>query len=85
MYGTLGESTKVQKELRKPPRLKLPQEILKMDFKKGSSNTILIYCDNGWQLSLRIHSAKSLVEPSLKFDIQLVGVPANMGTRIESW
>ena len=31
--------------------------------------------DNGWQISFRIHSASSKVEPSLKFDIQLVGQP----------
>ena len=66
-------------------RLKMPTEILKMDFKKDSTNTIQIICDNGWTLSLRIHSASNWVEPSLKFDIQLVGVPNNLGSRIEAW
>ena len=85
IYGTLGLSTKVQKEMYKITRLKMPTEILKMDFKKDSTNTIQIICDNGWTLSLRIHNASEWVEPSLKFDIQLVGVPNNLGSRIEAW
>lgn len=85
IYGTLGLSTKVQKEMCKISRLKMPTEILKMDFKKNSSTTIQIVCDNGWALSLRIHNASKWVEPSLKFDIQLIGVPNNMGSVIEAW
>ena len=85
MYGTLGLSTKVQKTQYKIATLKMPTQILSMGFKKDSMNTILIHCDNGWALSLRIHNASEWVEPSLKFDIQLVGVPVNMGTRIEAW
>lgn len=85
MYGTLGLSTKVQKTQYKITTLKMPEQILSMAFKKDSLNTILIHCDNGWALSLRIHNASEWVEPSLKFDIQLVGVPVNMGTRIEAW
>lgn len=85
MYGTLGLSTKIQKTQYKISTLKMPTQILSMAFKKDSLNTILIHCDNGWALSLRIHNASEWVEPSLKFDIQLVGVPVNMGTRIEAW
>lgn len=85
MYGTLGLSTKIQKTQYKISQLKMPEQILSMAFKKDSLNTILIHCDNGWALSLRIHNASEWVEPSLKFDIQLVGVPVNMGTRIEAW
>lgn len=85
IYGTLGLSTRVQKEMYKITRLKMPTEILKMDFKKNSTTTIQIICDNGWNLSLRIHSADKTVESSLKFDIQLEGVPSNLGSRIEAW
>ena len=31
--------------------------------------------DEGWQFTFRIHNASTLVEPSLKFDIQIVGMP----------
>lgn len=85
MYGTLGLSTRTQRTQYKIAVLRMPSQILSMAFKKDSLNTILIHCDNGWSLSLRIHSASGLVEPSLKFDIQLVGVPVGMGTRIEAW
>lgn len=85
MYGSLGLSTKIQKTQYKISTLKMPTQILSMAFKKDSLNTILIHCDNGWALSLRIHNASEWVEPSLKFDIQLVGVPVNMGTRIDAW
>ena len=33
--------------------------------------------NNGWQLSFRIHNAKTDVEPSLKFDIQFIGMPCS--------
>ncbi len=31
--------------------------------------------DQGWQLSFRIHNASTMVEPSLKFDINIIGLP----------
>lgn len=85
IYGTLGLATKIKKEQYKIPRLKLPTKIHNAQIKDGSTTTVEINCDNGWELSLRIHNASEWVEPSLKFDIQLVGVPKNLGTRIEPW
>ncbi|RPD37239.1 HaeIII family restriction endonuclease, partial [Candidatus Liberibacter solanacearum] len=35
--------------------------------------------DGGWNISFRLHNASSKVEPSLKFDIQLVKTPINTG------
>ncbi|MBR2362235.1 MAG: HaeIII family restriction endonuclease [Spirochaetaceae bacterium] len=37
-----------------------------------------------WALSLSIHNASGWVEPSLKFDIQLIGVPNNLSSQIKS-
>jgi hypothetical protein len=34
--------------------------------------------DNGWQLSFRIHNASTKVEPSLKFDVQFIGMPTSV-------
>ena len=34
--------------------------------------------DKGWQVSFRIHNAKKEIEPSLKFDVQLIGSPNKM-------
>ena len=46
-----------------------------LEFKPGSTNTVEMFLDNGWQLSFRIHSASTKVEPSLKFDVQFIGMP----------
>lgn len=48
---------------------------LYMDFKPKSKTTVIMSFDNGWQFSFRIHNAKDTVEPSLKFDVQIVGMP----------
>ncbi|MBP3220450.1 MAG: HaeIII family restriction endonuclease [Neisseriaceae bacterium] len=56
----------------------LPTEILYLDFQKNKKNTLLLCLDEGWQFSLRIHNAKTAVEPSLKFDIQIKGMPADI-------
>ena len=34
-----------------------------------------MYLDGGWQFSFRIHNASTLVETSLKFDIQIIKMP----------
>lgn len=85
IYGTLGKSTKYRKVLSRVSLLKMPTKIISMGFKKDSETTVEIYLNEGWAMSLRIHSADTFVESSLKFDIQLIGVPTNMGTRIEAW
>lgn len=60
------------------PVVELPTRIVALEFKPGSENTAEMYLDNGWQLSFRIHSAKSTVEPSLKFDVQFIGMPTSV-------
>ncbi len=49
--------------------------IINYDFKKNSSTILELIMDNGWQISFRIHNASSKVEPSLKFDVQLILQP----------
>ncbi|MXX98681.1 MAG: HaeIII family restriction endonuclease, partial [Gammaproteobacteria bacterium] len=56
-------------------RLKLPSRIIEIEFKPRSKNTVLMVLDEGWQVSFRIHNARSMIEPSLKFDINLKGHP----------
>lgn len=62
------------------PTADLPTEIISLRFKPGSKSTAELYLNNGWALSFRIHNASTIVEPSLKFDIQFLGVPANIIT-----
>ncbi|MDO8571081.1 MAG: HaeIII family restriction endonuclease, partial [bacterium] len=47
-------------------------------FKKGSKTTIIVTLNNDWTLSFRIHNASSRVEPSLKFDVNLLNSPKNL-------
>jgi len=54
-------------------------------FKHGSRNKVLVAWDNGWTISLRIQNARTKVEPSLKFDVQLVGAPPLLYSHFESW
>ena len=37
--------------------------------------------DNGWQFSFRVHNAEKHVTPSLKFDIQIEGMPWEKATK----
>ena len=42
-------------------------------------------CDEGWTISMRIHNASSRIEPSLKFDVQLVSLPSSIYAQMEPW
>lgn len=75
MYGTLNQPSKEQKPSLEAPKMELPTTLLYMDFKPKSKTTVIMSFDNGWQFSFRIHNAKDVIEPSLKFDIQIVGMP----------
>lgn len=75
MYGTLNKPAKNNNPDQEVQILELPTRIVELDFKKNSSTTLELIMDNGWQISFRIHNASSKVEPSLKFDVQLIGQP----------
>lgn len=86
LHGTLGQpDSDGNKSDREIPTTNLPTRIVSIDMKPGSDNTVELYLDEGWQFSFRIHSAKTLVEPSLKFDIQLIGMPATLLTIEQKW
>ena len=77
MHGTLNKSGKVISAIT-VPKISLPTELVALKFKSNSKNTIEMYLNNGWQLSFRIHNASTKVEPSLKFDIQFIGMPPSV-------
>lgn len=81
MYGTLNLPSKTQIPSIKVPKINLPSNLLHIGFKPKSKTTILMCFDNGWQFSFRIHNAKDLAEPSLKFDIQIIGMPADVNIK----
>lgn len=83
--GTLNQSDGKKKALIDVPLMKLPTKFYEIEFKDGSRNTIVVVCDHGWNVSMRIHNASSKVEPSLKFDVQLIAMPSSILTQIEPW
>lgn len=85
IYGTLNRSSGTSRSLINVPQLTMPTRFYDINFKPSSRNTILVACDNGWTISMRIHNARSLVEPSLKFDVGLTGVPPTLHTQFEPW
>jgi hypothetical protein len=78
LRGTLNQASKKSKPKIIIPVVKLPTRIVNIDFKPKSNNTIELYLDEGWQFSFRIHNASTYVENSLKFDIQIVGMPTSI-------
>ncbi len=76
MYGTLNRPSRVKKPDKEISITDLPSNLLYVGFKPRSKTTVIMCFDNGWQFSFRIHNAKDLVEQSLKFDIQITGIPA---------
>lgn len=78
LNGTLSLPFKKEKSKIRIPKLKLPSRLIEIVYKKNSKTTLLVSLDEGWQISFRIHNASSRVEPSLKFDINLVSVPQSL-------
>ena len=85
LRGELNKHGKNHKATIVIPVSKLPDEIISIRLKPNSTNTVELYCNNGWSLSFRIHNASTVVEPSLKFDIQFIGVPSNIITINCQW
>lgn len=83
--GTLNSSSGDERSITKVPVLKMPTQFYHIDFKSGSDNTVEVVCDEGWQISMRIHNASSRVEPSLKFDVQLISFPSSVYAQVEPW
>jgi hypothetical protein len=60
------------------PLIVLPDELVRLEFKRDSKTTVELIMNNGWQISFRIHNASTKVEKSLKFDVQLIGMPTDL-------
>lgn len=76
--GTLNQQSQTSRPKISISKIKLPTRIIELAYKPGSKTTIELTMDNGWAISFRIHNASTIVEPSLKFDIQLIGQPADL-------
>lgn len=75
LHGTLNLPFEKVKPKAKIPKLKLPTRLIEIVYQENSTTTLLVSLNEGWQISFRIHNASSRIEPSLKFDINLVSSP----------
>ena len=85
LRGTLNRASNKEQPKIIVPVSSLPTRIVSLEFKPGSDNTVELYMDGGWQFSFRIHNASTYVETSLKFDIQIIGMPASIISINCSW
>lgn len=79
--GELNKTVARIKPRANTEKIKFPTRIIELEFKEGSNNTLMMVLDEGWQISFRIHNASSLLELSLKFDINLIGNPPILFTQ----
>lgn len=75
-------SFNIEDTLKWGSRLPLPTRIIEISQKPKSDTTLVMTFDRGWQISFRIHNASTMVEPSLKFDINIVGLPNTMSRHV---
>ncbi len=85
LYGTLNLSTENMDPTTIIPEIELPTRIIDFSYKTNSQTTLILTLDNGWSISFRIHNASTIVEPSLKFDIQLQSQPASLFYLNREW
>ena len=83
VHGTLNKPGKIKTSIIVVPSVKLPTELVAIRLR--SNTTVEMYLNNGWQLSFRIHNAKTEVEPSLKFDIRFISMPTTVLTIECKW
>jgi len=80
LHGTLNQPFNLIRPKGKINKLRLPTRLIEIVYAENSSNTLLVSLNEGWQISFRIHNASSRIEPSLKFDINLVSSPSSLFT-----
>lgn len=85
LRGKLNKQGKKRKKVIELPISALPTRIISLEYKPNSKNTLELYLNGGWQFNFRIHNASTKVETSLKFDIQIIGMPTTIITIDCKW
>lgn len=85
IHNTLNKSATKQKPKILVPVASLPKRIISIDFAPNRNNTAELFMDNGWTFTFRIHNADTFATPTLKFDIQIKGMPIEILTFNCTW
>jgi len=85
IYGTLNKKSTNKEPSIKYKKIKFPTKIIDLSLKENSKTTVVLTMDNGWAITFRIHNAEKKIIPSLKFDIQLLGQPAELYYKEVDW
>ncbi len=85
LRGTLNKAALNKKPVLLINKTDLPTRLVKAEFKPNSNNTVEIYLNNGWSFSFRLHNAEKEIKPTVKFDIELIGMPAGIITIDCDW
>ena len=80
LHGTLNLPFERINPKAKIQKLKLPNRLIEVVYENDSKTSLIVALNEGWQVSFRIHNASSRVEPSLKFDIDLISAPHTLFT-----
>ena len=80
LHGTLNKPSRTTQPSIQVPLSALPTRLIRIGFVPERHNTAELYLDGGWQFTFRIHNAEDIATPSLKFDIQIVGMPTSIIT-----
>jgi len=80
LHGTLNLPFNNIEPKFKTPVISPPNKITRISFKDNCDTTLIVNFDRDWDMSFRIHNASSKIEPSLKFDINLLRAPNSMFT-----
>lgn len=78
LYWTLNQNFKDKQAKFRVQKVDFPTKIEKLEFKQSSKSTLILILDKEWEISFRIHNASSRVEPSLKFDVQILKRPKTL-------
>ena len=83
--GNLGLPIPGSGGRKKIKQLRMPDRVDSVLRKEKSGNTSIINFNHGWEMSFRLHNATTRVEPSLKFDIRLIGHPHGLYSKSAEW
>lgn len=85
LRGTLNQHGKMKKAVVLVGSTKLPRRVISIGIMPNRNTTVELCLDEGWQFNFRIHNASTVVEPSLKFDVQIVGMPVTILEFYRDW